>query len=99
MKNIVIIDGIEYVLLKAYSGDGYVIVRSATAGVFAGTIRHEDGATITMNSCRRLWWWEGAASISQMAIDGVSLPEKCKFSVSGSGHGHGAGTANSCGHG
>ena len=32
-------------------------------------------------SCRRLWWWEGAASLSQLAKEGVKKPENCKFSV------------------
>jgi hypothetical protein len=26
-----------------------------------------------------LWYWDGSASLSQMAIDGVSKPENCKF--------------------
>jgi hypothetical protein len=30
---------------------------------------------------RRVWYWDGAASLSQMAVDGVSKPQNCKFSV------------------
>jgi hypothetical protein len=32
-----------------------------------------------MRNARRLWYWEGAASLSQMAQSGTSKPEKCKF--------------------
>ena len=32
-----------------------------------------------MTDARRLWYWDGAASLSQLAIDGVSKPKTCKF--------------------
>lgn len=32
-----------------------------------------------LKNARRLWYWDGAASISQIAVDGVSKPENCKF--------------------
>ena len=28
---------------------------------------------------RRLWKWVGAASLSQLSVDGVSKPSDCKF--------------------
>lgn len=30
---------------------------------------------------RRLWYWKGAASLSQMAVDGPQSPKECKFPV------------------
>lgn len=59
----------------------YYIVRSDRAGVFAGHIKERDGSEVTMTDVRRLWYWDGAASISQMAVDGVSKPQNCKFTV------------------
>lgn len=32
-----------------------------------------------MRNARRLWKWEGAASLSQLATDGTSKPSDCKF--------------------
>jgi hypothetical protein len=32
-----------------------------------------------LNNARRIWYWEGAASLSQLAQDGTSNPNKCKF--------------------
>lgn len=32
-------------------------------------------------NARRLWYWEGAASLSQLATEGVKAPENCKFTV------------------
>ena len=59
----------------------YYIVRTERAGVFFGHIKDRTGNEITMTDVRRLWYWEGAASLSQMAVDGVSRPNAWKFTV------------------
>lgn len=59
------------------------IVRSYAAGVFYGEIEskvHEiSGLVVTMKNARRIWYWSGAASLSQLAMEGVKDPENCKF--------------------
>ena len=57
----------------------YVIVRGDNSGVFAGTLAVRDGREVKLTDCRRIWRWSGAASISQLAIDGTSDPGNCKF--------------------
>jgi len=57
----------------------YVIVRTYSAGVHAGEIISRDGKFVTLKNSRRLWYWSGAASLSQLALDGVKNPDKCKF--------------------
>lgn len=57
----------------------YVIVRTYSAGVFAGTLESRNGREVVLSNARRLWYWDGAASLSQLAVDGVSKPENCKF--------------------
>lgn len=59
----------------------YCMVRSREAGVFAGTLDALDIATGTavVKNARRIFWWEGAASLSQLATTGTSRPEACKF--------------------
>ena len=57
----------------------YVIVRTYSAGVFAGTLVSRKGQEIVLKKARRLWYWDGAASLSQLATDGVSKPQNCKF--------------------
>ena len=57
----------------------YCIVRSARAGVFAGTVASRNGQEVCMTNARRIWYWDGAASLSQLAIYGASRPENCKF--------------------
>jgi hypothetical protein len=57
----------------------YVICRTYSAGVFAGYLESRKGQEVVMRDARRLWYWKGAASLSQLAIDGVSSPQECKF--------------------
>lgn len=59
----------------------YVIVRGAQSGVFAGVLEEQEGQQVVLSDCRRLWYWEGAASISQIAKEGVKRPGGCKFTV------------------
>lgn len=57
----------------------YVIARSYHAGVFAGEFISRTGQEVVLANARRLWYWAGAASLSQLAIDGTSKPNQCKF--------------------
>lgn len=58
----------------------YAIVRTYSAGVFAGWIdKGSEGKKMRVYSARRLWYWKGAASLSQLAIEGVKCPNECKF--------------------
>jgi len=59
----------------------YVIVRTYSAGVFAGTLVSRNGKEVTLTDARRLWYWAGAASLSQLAVSGTSKPKECKFPV------------------
>lgn len=58
-----------------------VIIRADRAGVFYGEIKERNGSEVVMTNVRRLWYWDGAASISQLATDGVTRPGNCKFTV------------------
>ena len=57
------------------SGD-YVIARTYSAGVFAGEFVSREGKEIVLKNARRLWRWEGAASLSQLSIDGCAKTSK-----------------------
>lgn len=54
----------------------YVIVRAARAGVFAGNLVTRTGQEATIANARRLWYWAGAASLSQLAQSGTSKPKE-----------------------
>ncbi len=57
----------------------YVIVRTYSAGVFAGYLKSREGKEGVMLEARRLWSWSGAATLSQLSMEGVKNPEDCKF--------------------
>ncbi|MAF42621.1 MAG: hypothetical protein CMI54_00440 [Parcubacteria group bacterium] len=80
------LDGVDYVradsmqeLAPEVDGLKYCIVRTYSAGVFAGYIKDRNGKEGTVLNARRLWRWNGAASLSQLAVDGTNDPENCKF--------------------
>jgi hypothetical protein len=56
-----------------------VIVRTYSAGVFYGELRNCNGREVILKNARRLWHWEGAASLSQLAMEGTNKPKSCKF--------------------
>lgn len=57
------------------------IVRSDRAGVFFGKVKSRDGDSVTMTDVRKLWYWDGACAVEQLALDGTSAPAGCKFTV------------------
>jgi len=59
----------------------YVIVRTYSAGVFAGTLESREGQEVVLTNARRLWYWDGAASLSELAVRGTTKPNNCKFPV------------------
>lgn len=61
--------------------DKYYIIRGDRSGVFFGKIAEKNGQEVTLTECRRLWYWDGAASISQLALDGTTNPARCQFTV------------------
>lgn len=74
----VVINGIEYVRREKVTKN-YVIVRTYSAGVFAGNLESQNGKEVVLKNARRIWYWKGAASLSQLAMEGTSDPTNCKF--------------------
>lgn len=86
--NTVTINGVEYVLKSsvaetksAESKDGlpYKMFRGDRSGVFVGYQQSQNGKDVVILEARRIWYWTGAASISQLAVDGTTNPSNCKF--------------------
>ena len=64
-----------------HENKNYVIVRGDHSGVFFGELKERSGQEVTMGNVRKLWYWDGACAVEQLARDGVSLPRNCKFTV------------------
>lgn len=82
------INGITYVpkdstkqMADTMDGMEYCMVRTYSAGVFAGYVESRNGREAVLRNARRIWKWAGAASLSQLATDGTSSPNGCKFPV------------------
>jgi hypothetical protein len=85
---IITLDGVEYVRrdsiennipAEKYKGMKYCIVRTYSAGVFAGYVKERNGKEGIIIDSRQLWYWDGACGLSQLAVDGTKCPDNCKF--------------------
>lgn len=80
------IDGIDYIRVDlAPIPDGvHVIIRSLDSGVWAGILPDGDHKSdvVTLHGARRLWYWSGAATLSELAMTGPGNPDACKFPIS-----------------
>jgi hypothetical protein len=78
----VMVDGVKYVEeSEVKQAENFNLVRSHGAGVFAGEIVRRDGKEVEMKNAIRIWYWDGAASLSQLAKEGTTAPQNCKFCV------------------
>ena len=59
----------------------YYIVRAARAGVFFGKIKEANKDEVVMTDVRKIFYWDGAAAIEQLALEGTTRPSRCKFTV------------------
>lgn len=62
-----------------------VLIRSYASGVHFGFFKEEkdllSGKQVTLVNSRRVHYWEGACSISQLALEGTKKPDDCRISV------------------
>ncbi len=84
--NEVTINGIIYVQkgttqepAPKLDGMPYCLIRTTSAGVFTGYLKSRKDKEVELVNAIRLWYWSGAASLSQIALDGVAKPKECKF--------------------
>lgn len=80
-SDVIEVNGVEYVKKGATepAADNYCIVRTFSAGVFAGNLTGRNGKEGIVKNARRLWYWSGAASLSQLAMEGTNDAKNCKF--------------------
>ena len=84
----IVIDGETYVPLhsidverECVKNNKFAMVRTYSAGVFAGYLKERDGKEVTLQDAIRIWYWKGANSLSQLAQKGTNKPSECKFAV------------------
>mgnify|MGYP006991520250 CR=1 FL=1 len=73
--------GLEAIRVSEWDGMHYYVVRTYSAGVFAGYLESKNGKEVVLRNARRIWYWEGACSLSLLAMEGTKKPEACKFAM------------------
>ena len=91
MVKVISIDGVDYVRKdslvseKAECVDDLelVMVRTYASGVFYGYLKEKkaelNGVNITLLQARRIHYWDGACSLTQLAIDGSNATKNCRI--------------------
>lgn len=63
----------------------YVLIRTDRAGVHFGTLEKKEytpaGIIVTLKNAKRVYYWEGACSLSELATMGTTKPNDCKFAI------------------
>ncbi len=57
-----------------------VLIRTYSAGVHFGTLLKKEGKEVHLKNARRLWSWNGALSLSEVASKGIDI-KNSKVSV------------------
>jgi hypothetical protein len=58
--------------MKIQNGS-FVLIRTYSAGVHFGTLLERNGKEVVLKDARRLWSWSGALSLSEIAMNGVTI--------------------------
>ena len=67
--------------MKATTKRKYVVVRTYSAGVEGGELVERNGQEVLLANARKLWSWQGALSLHDIAMDGVRRGSKLSKSV------------------
>ena len=59
----------------------FYIVRADRAGVFFGKIKERSHDEITMTNVRKIFYWDGACAVEELALNGTTKPGNCKITV------------------
>lgn len=61
------------------------IVRCNNAGVFFGTVKETskdaNGINVLMSNVRKIWYWDGACAVEQLAVSGCNNDSKLTIVV------------------
>ncbi len=54
----------------------YCVIRTYSAGVHVGIVNSRNGREIELRDARRIWRWEGANTLHEIALRGLSSASK-----------------------
>lgn len=59
----------------------YFIIRCVQAGVFFAQIADRRGSEVDLVKARKIWYWNGAAAVEQLAMTGPTDEKGCKITL------------------
>ena len=59
----------------------YVVVRTYSAGVHVGVLQSRKGKEVVLTSARRIWRWQGAYTLHEIALHGIGQGSKVSAPV------------------
>ena len=59
----------------------YVVVRTYSAGVHIGELVRKEGKEVTLANARRIWQWQGANTLHEVATAGVAKTSRISVVV------------------
>ncbi len=72
----IVIDGTKFIradsVPAAVAPGPDSIIRTRSAGVHIGEVESRTGAEVVLKNARRLWSWQGALTLNEVATKGVS---------------------------
>jgi hypothetical protein len=72
-------------MAKDTNGLQNVLIRSYASGVHFGLLKSQEntvsGKNVVLLNSRRIYYWEGAATLSQLAMEGSTKPQNCKITM------------------
>ena len=63
-------------------GNQYVVVRTYSAGVHVGELVDRRDKEVTLANARRIWSWQGANTLNEIALRGVGKGSRVSEPVS-----------------
>lgn len=84
------INGVEYVkkdeidsckIAEKVDGMPFVCIRTYSAGVHFGYLKSRNGKEVELVNSIRVYYWEGACSLSELATNGSTKIDNCKYAV------------------
>lgn len=57
------------------------LFRCDKSGVFYGELVERNGKECKIKNAQKIYYWDGAACLEQLAVDGTTKPKNCKFTV------------------
>jgi hypothetical protein len=85
----IMIDDVKYVkadcieIAEKVDGLERCIIRSYGAGVFVGYVAERkselNGVNVILKKAKRIHYWDGACSLTQLALEGTKVPQNCRI--------------------